>query len=230
MTNRSFEHYDQLANLFYYPGPKFPHIVEKVQSFLDERYPGAGAEFKPFFTFVSQASQHELEELFTRSFEVQAATTLDLGYVLFGDDYKRGAVLVNLNKEHRQAGNDCGSELADHLPNVLRLLYKMQNSELRTELVDKIIAPALRKIIHEFGPKKLEKKNAVYKKQHKTLIEQSEQYGSIYQFPLKAVYHVLQADFEITQIETKVESNDFINSVESEMKLEPESQYPRKEI
>jgi hypothetical protein len=33
--------------------------------------------------------------LFTRSFDVQAVTTLDLGYIVFGEDYKRGELLVN---------------------------------------------------------------------------------------------------------------------------------------
>ena len=45
----------------------------------------------------------------------QVLATLDIGYVLFGDDYKRGELLANLNQEHRKANNDCGTELADHL-------------------------------------------------------------------------------------------------------------------
>ena len=189
--NDAFEQYDRISGLFSYPQPGYPQTVKKIQIFLEEHYPEAGAELKIFSDFVATASQEVLEELYNRSFEVQAATTLDLGYVLFGDDYKRGAVLVNLSGEHKEVGNDCGYELADHLPNILRLLYKMEKTELRIELVQKIIAPALRKIISEFDPHKLEKKNVVYKKHHRTLIERSEEYGLIYQFPLKAVYKVL---------------------------------------
>ena len=176
---KSFDHYSKFAELFIYPGNGFPQTVKQVQALLDQQYPLAGTELKIFSEFVSNATQTELEELFTRSFDVQAVTTLDLGYVLFGDDYKRGAVLVNLNREHREAGNECYSELADHLPNILRLLHKMQKPELRAELVQKIVAPALRKIIGEFDSEKLEKKNKIYKKHHKTLIDRSEQYGMI---------------------------------------------------
>lgn len=219
--SESFEQYSKLSGLFAYPQPGFQKTVHDVQLFLDEHYPRAGAELKIFSKFVAGTSQEILEELYNRSFEVQAATTLDLGYVLFGDDYKRGAVLVNLSGEHKEAGNDCGHELADHLPNILRLLYKMNKTELRIELVQKIIAPALRKIINEFEPHKLEKKNAVYKKHHKTLIERSEEFGLIYQYPLKAVYKVLESDFEITEVEAPVQSSDFLNSVGSEMKIEP---------
>ncbi len=211
------EHYSKLAGLFCYPGADFPQIVSEVQELLERQYPAAGAELKPFTEFVSGASPAELEELFNRSFEVQAITTLDIGYVLFGDDYKRGALLVNLNREHRQAGVDCGNELADHLPNVLRLLSRMSDIELRAELVQKIIAPALRKIISEFEPEKMAQKNAVYQKHHKTLIERSANHGTVYQHPLKALYRVLESDFEMQEIPALPQSADFLKSVGSEM-------------
>ncbi len=216
----SFEHYSQLAGLFYYPESGYSETVKNVQAFLDLQYPEAGAELEVFTNFVSNASQLELEELFTRSFDVQAITTLDLGYVLFGDDYKRGAVLVNLNREHREVGIECNSELADHLPNILRLLHKMRKPELRAELVDKIIAPAIRKIISEFNPEKIDRKNAIYKKHHRTLIERSENYGTIYQQPLKALYQVLESDFEIKEVEMPRQSAGFLKSVGAEMSIE----------
>lgn len=217
---KSFDHYSKLAGLFPYPGPTFPQTAKQVQVFLDQYYPAAGIELEIFTKFVSTASPTELEELFNRTFEVQALTTLDLGYVLFGDDYKRGAVLVNLNREHRDAGIECQSELADHLPNILQLLSKMKKPELRAELVDKIVAPAVRKIIGEFNAEKLEMKNAIYKKHHRTLIERSETYGMIYQYPLKAVYQVLKEDFEVNEVETPRQSAGFLKSVVSEMNIE----------
>ena len=72
----------------------------------------------------------DLQELHTRTFDVQSLTTLDIGYVLFGDDYKRGALLSNLNQEHSRAENDCRGELADHLPNLLRLIPKLKDQDL----------------------------------------------------------------------------------------------------
>ena len=66
--------------------------VNRVQAFLDWKYPEAGAVLKGFTAFADRATLDKQEELFTRSFDVQAVTTLDLGYVLFGDDYKRGAL------------------------------------------------------------------------------------------------------------------------------------------
>lgn len=217
-----FQHYTRLAGLFSYPCNDFTQTVSEAQKWLDAHYPEAGTEMKPFTIFVSGASLTELEELFNRSFEVQAITTLDIGYVLFGDDYKRGAMLVNLNCEHREAGVDCGNELADHLPNVLRLLAKMDKSELRAELVQKIIAPAMRKIISGFAPERIQQKNAIYKKHHKTLLESSEHYGTIYQYPLKALYRVLEADFDLKEETANLPapSAEFLKSVGSEMDIE----------
>lgn len=217
-----FAQYAKLAGLFAYPDTVFPGKVREVQEFLDETCPEASLELKEFTEFASQVSLVELEELFTRSFDVQAVTTLDLGYVLFGDDYKRGALLVKLGGEHREAGIDCGSELPDHLPNVLRLLSAIQKPELREELVLKIVAPALRRIISEFDPERLEKKSAVYMKHHKTLIDRSKRYGIIYRQPFRALYSVLERDFETRTDEkaTVLQQNRFLNSIGTEMTFE----------
>ena len=141
--------YATLAGLFSYPGEDFGDVVGRVQVFLNDTSTEAAAELQPFTEYAEQATRIEIEELYTRSFDVQAVTTLDVGYVLFGDDYKRGELLVNLNREHREAGVDCGTELPDHLPNVLRLLDVIDKPDLRNELVAKIVGPAMRKIIGE---------------------------------------------------------------------------------
>ena len=71
---------------------------------------------------------------------------------MFGDDYKRGELFVNLNREHAKAGVDCGSELPDHLPNVLRSIAKWEHEELVAEFVEEILHPALARMIAEFEP------------------------------------------------------------------------------
>lgn len=221
-TESSFARYTLLAGLFAYPDADFAEKVRGIQAFLDENCSEAADELRDFTGFVSAASLIELEEVYTRSFDVQAVTTLDLGYVLFGDDYKRGELLVSLSGEHNEAGVECGTELPDHLPNVLRLLDRMQKPELRNELVQKIVGPALRRIMGEFDPEKLEKKNAVYKKHHKTLIERSERYGIIYRKPLRALYTVLSQNFDVGTDERPVvpRRSRFLKSIGTEMTLD----------
>lgn len=47
---------------------------------------------------------------------------LDLGYVMFGEDYKRGAFLLNMQIEQQKINNDCGTDLPDNICNVLDLM------------------------------------------------------------------------------------------------------------
>jgi len=81
---------------------------------------------------------------------VNALCYLDIGYILFGEDYKRGEFLVKLSQEHKTAGNDCGSELADHLPNILRLFEKAEDKKFVEELAYCLVIPALREMLSGF--------------------------------------------------------------------------------
>jgi nitrate reductase assembly molybdenum cofactor insertion protein NarJ len=214
-------HYEQVANLFAYPDASFPNKVGEVFEFLKKSYPAAAQEVQLFYEGLPKMDLTKMQELFTRSFDVQAITTLDVGYVLFGDDYKRGEILSQLNREHKNAQNDCGKELADHLPNLLRLIAKLGNTELVRELVSEIVAPALWKMIGEFNPDRLNQKTKLYKKHYKTLLETAEHSAVIYVHALKALFAVLEQDFQIKkEVLNRQPDHDFIKSVSTEMSVE----------
>jgi len=215
------DHYDGMAKLFAYPGPSFFIDVRQVVDFLKERYPSAAEDAQYFYDHLPHQDLDSMQELFTRSFDVQAITTLDAGYVLFGEDYKRGKLLSNLNREHAKAHNDCGMELADHLPNLLRLIAKSNDAELIRELAGEILAPALQKMILEFDPRRQVEKNKLYKKHYKTLIELSAHNAAIYSYALKALFSVLKQDFQIREeVLKQYAGHDFLNSVGAEMSVE----------
>ena len=216
-----FQHYQLLAELFRYPEAEFPQNVETVRNWLKTYHPTAAMELETFYHGLPRTDLDEMQVLYTRSFDVQAVTTLDIAYVLFGDDYKRGQILSNLNREHVKAGIDCGVELADYLPNLLCLISKCEDEELLRELALEILAPALQKMIEEFIPERLNKKNELYKKHYKTLIEVPGHDGRVYQHALKALYWVLQRDFDVKEKDLKNYSScDFLNSVSTEMDVE----------
>lgn len=220
---KDLTHYHILADLFEYPNPEYPQKVRAVKHVLDDRYPVAAAEVERFLELLPGPDLVAMQELFIRSFDVQAMTTLDIGYVLFGDDYKRGELLANLNREHRQANNDCGRELADHLPNLLRLLSKLEDEELLEELAENILAPALREMIGEFAAERIKRKNESYKKHYKTLIDTpfvSNEAVTLYQFPLKALYEVLKQDFSLVETTPSAQANDFLGSLRKENEIE----------
>ena len=216
-------HYHSVADLFDYPDIEYPQRVRKVIDLLDGSYPEAVAELERFLELLPAQELRTMQELFTRSFDVQAATTLDIGYVMFGDDYKRGELLANLNREHRAVENDCGRELADHLPNLLRLLSKIEDKDFADELVEEIIAPALSMMISEFAPERVEKKNEAYKKHYKTLIESpsaKQDVATFYQFSLKGLREVLKQDFAFEEKTLSMPSSDFLQSVVRENEIE----------
>ncbi len=220
MTNKNINHYEKLAQLFQYPKTDYKEKVKEAETVLSELYPETLTTFKQFSDFVSNSSHDEITEIFTRTFDVQAITTLDVGYVLFGDDYKRGELLVNLNREHREAANQCTDELADNLANLLSLLPKMQNHDIRDELVEIIIMPGLIKIINEFDTKNINLKNKIYKKQYKTIIEQSEDYGRIFLIPLMVVYKIIENDFDYIKPTEENNKNNFTDAITSEIEID----------
>lgn len=221
------DHYCQLAGLLDFPAPGFAARGQQLLNLLRKRYPQAAGELEQFLGAIPESTL-DLQELHTRTFDVQALTTLDIGYVLFGDDYKRGELLSNLTREHAQAGVDCAGELPDHLPNVLRLIAVLEDEDLRSELVRKILVPAIMLMAREFEPERVQRKNTSYQEHYKTLIEPARGGNStVYNKALKAVLGVLVADFQLGETMSTLsnwnrrpQSVDFLGLVEREMEIE----------
>ena len=216
-------HYRMMAPLFEYPDTEFPARVREILEHLSGRYSEAAAELGRFFELLPSDDLQAMQELYTRSFDVQAATTLDIGYVLFGDDYKRGILLANLNREHRNASIDTGTELADYVPNLLRLMAVIEDEEVLQDLAYAILGPALLEMIAEFSTERIEKRDISYEKHYKTLIEApavASEAVTLYQFALKSLYAVLKQDFSLIETMPLQRSSDFLASVSRENKIE----------
>ena len=74
-------------------------------------------------------------------------------------------------------------------------------------------------MIREFNPGNLEKKNEVYKRHHKTLIDFPDQSATIYQKPLKVLMLLFEHDFN-SDSSLDEKTSDFLGSIGSEMKIE----------
>jgi nitrate reductase delta subunit len=98
-----------------------------------------------FALHVQLGTDKELEETYTRAFDMNPACCLDLGWHLFGETYKRGSFMANLRESLRKHGIPEGSNLPDHLPTVLRLLPALEPSDAR-DLTRDCILPALEKL------------------------------------------------------------------------------------
>ncbi len=160
------KHYTEIAVLFTYPKKnvlKDATII--VKTILKNNYPSFSQKFDNFIEFVDSNTQNKLQEYYLKTFDIQASCCLDVGYVLFGEDYKRGEFLVNILNEQKKAENNCGTELADHLPNMLTLLPKINDKNLAQELAYSVIIPAVKEMLKNF----IDKVN-VYKELLDTLL------------------------------------------------------------
>ncbi len=213
--------YERLAVLFSHPGAEYLADVERAIRHFDVSRPAVASALRDFQRRLPQDDPLALEELYTRTFDVQPITSLEIGYTLFGEDYKRGALLAGLSREHTQAENDCGFELADHLGNVLRLLPKIEDTEIRQELVHVMVAPAVREMVREFEPERMKKKEKLYKKHHKTLIESAPHEVRIaFRHALEATLAVLQADFGVEATEPERPDSKFVAAIGAELGIE----------
>ena len=172
------EAYTYIADLFRYPAESSKSRVLQFSDFLADKDALLHAKYEPFLEFFTSSSITLLEEHYIRTFVFRAICHLDIGYIIFGDDSKRGRFLYHMKEEQILAGNDCGSELADFLPNVLTLLSKSKNKDLAEELSVSILLPALSKI-----SQKLESEN------------------NIYRIPVEILISLLEQDFENSDYE-----------------------------
>jgi len=222
----SLSHYIDIAALFDYPGDDYYKTLVDVKNMLATNYPDAVKELEEFETLLPK-DIYKLQELYTKSFEVQAITSLEIGYLLYGDDYTRGEVMVGLSQEHKAVNNECGDELSDHLANVLRLIGKMKNRDTTEELIKLMVAPAVENMMKEFIPSSIENKNKLYKKQYKTLITSTVSL-SIFVHLINALYTIFDQDFELIKEDKPFGDKSFFGFLKSEIEIEEGKQSSNK--
>lgn len=142
--------YTHIAQLFSYPGSDFRSAIPHLKAGLSQYGQPAVDQFLEVAAHFNSNTISELQEYYIRTFDVNAACYLDIGYVLFGEESKRGQFLLNMKNEQLKARNDCGTEFADHLPNILTLLPKIKDLLFREELVISMLLPALKHMLENF--------------------------------------------------------------------------------
>jgi len=210
--------YELLSKIFEYPKDDYKEHIKSVAESIKEKYPIASKELMELYSKLPD-NIYRLQELYTKSFEVQAITSLEIGYVLYGDDYTRGEILANLSAEHKKVGNICKEELPDHLSNILKLIARMEDKETLNDLVRFMVAPAVENMIKEYIPSAIRQKEKFYKKKYKTLIVSSTPLG-VYLYLFKALYSMLDSDFELIKENRPFADVSFFGFLRSELEVE----------
>ena len=118
------------ARLFAYPGGDYQALA---------------AEAPEFARAIAGMSVEDLQELYTRTFDWNPATSMEIGWHLYGENYERGEFLVEVRGLLRRHGVAESEGLPDHLVNLLPLLERLPAEEA-AQFATEYLAPALRKI------------------------------------------------------------------------------------
>lgn len=151
---KDLSHYAVLSDLFRYPEKDMCNLAWGWTEILNGYETTLVDRLTPFILHLEEKPLSYQQEYYVSTFDVQPICCLDIGYVLFGEEYRRGEFMVHIKKEQLSAGIDCGSELPDHLTNILTLLSRMKDEELAGELIYSLLIPALSQMILKFREKK----------------------------------------------------------------------------
>lgn len=144
-------HYANLAEMFRYPTDEQNDLSSGWYNIVNSYSSDLGKNLEPFIKQINEKPLNVRQEYYVGTFDVQALCNLDVGYILFGEDFRRALFLVNIKMEQDKAHNDCGTELPDHLTNILTLIPKIKDASLAEELVYSMLVPALNEMISKFS-------------------------------------------------------------------------------
>jgi nitrate reductase delta subunit len=105
----------------------------------------ARAAIEAFHGRTRGLTTEELQELYTRTFDLNPVCSPELGWHLFGERYERGLFLVKLRRLMRRVALAETTELPDHLAGVLELLPRLGDDEA-ADLAAACVLPAVAKM------------------------------------------------------------------------------------
>jgi nitrate reductase delta subunit len=110
--------------LLQYPDEGFCRSLPFIEETLD-RLPNSSARdvLVRFISYLQATPLLCLQETYTRTFDLDPSTCLNLSYHLLGDSEKRGNVMAGLRQIYHEAGFETiTGELPDYLPLMLEFL------------------------------------------------------------------------------------------------------------
>ncbi len=134
---------DALATLYGYPREDAAAGAAAALAVVATDCPDAADDLTPLEEHLRTSDRAACEELYVRTFELNPVCALEVGWQLYGEQYARGTFLVRAQQLCRDAAVDPGTELADHLPNVLRVLARLEGPSAGA-LAVRFAGPAVR--------------------------------------------------------------------------------------
>ena len=144
------------AELLEYPHPGIAQAARECVERVAPENAEAAALLGEFASFVERTPHDTVEEVFTATFDLDARCHPYIGYHLFGEDYRRSALLLELKDLFRQYDYDCGVELPDHVAVLLRFMSLCSDAELTAEIGREALVRTLDPMTTEAEPEPAE--------------------------------------------------------------------------
>lgn len=119
------------SHLLQYPGEEMINSLSSISDWISELSPGRTREaLTGFLAELRNRKILSLQEEYSRVFDLNAATCLNLSYHKHGDERERGAAMVWLKQIYLRAGYEIAfNELPDFLPMMLEFLSVCSSEE-----------------------------------------------------------------------------------------------------
>jgi nitrate reductase delta subunit len=142
------------ARLLEYPASETTEQAAQCMEQLKPVHLESAEMLANFVRALQQRTLEKIQELYITTFDMQAVCYPYVGYHLFGESYKRGAFMAQLNEAYHASGYSAGQELPDHLSVILRFLSLDSTNragEFCQALLTEGVLPALEKMLKVFG-------------------------------------------------------------------------------
>ena len=137
----------KFSALLSYPDASVQATAAACQQLLQQNRPEVAPQLQGFVTALAETDQARIEEIFTSTFDLQPLCHPFVGYQLCGESQQRTMFLMKLQEVYRQHDYSAGSELPDHISEMLRFISRIDDQVCRDELINDGLLPALEKII-----------------------------------------------------------------------------------
>ncbi len=139
--------YPLFAEILEYPTESLYECLDECISLLLGWDGEAAKLLKEFESTLARVPLARVQEIYTRTFDLQPACYPYVGYHLFGEDYRRGLFMAGLKREYGSRGFSIGKDLPDHLAVMLKFLAGPSGGNENPEVVRECLIPALEKML-----------------------------------------------------------------------------------
>lgn len=125
----------QLGQLLEYPRGDYLSTMQSLCSSVKRKCTSTSKALEKFEQLLKKMTVQEIEELYTRTFDLAAHVSLYItGYIHGDENFDRGSLMAALGEKYQEIGFQTDGELPDHL----RILLKV-SAWLDKETLDELI-------------------------------------------------------------------------------------------